>query len=76
MCTYCGPQEAYMFNNRDKLGRKSDRYPGIHVYYDFSDEVLRIGACADTYETSWVEAEFKINFCPMCGRDLRSDGKE
>ena len=77
MCNYCSiyPNND-LFNNRDKLGKKSSGYPGIEVTIDPVRSTLYIGGCADVYEPSWIEAEFEINFCPMCGRDLREDRKE
>ena len=71
-CKYCAEwPNVDIFNNRDKLSLKKDGYPGIEVNIDPFESKIWIGACADTYEPGWVEAEFEINFCPMCGKDLK-----
>lgn len=73
-CKYCmqWPNE-FIFNNRDKRGLNTDGYPGIQVDIMEGEPKMRIGACPDTYEVGWIEAEFEINFCPMCGEDLREE---
>lgn len=71
MCEYCQEWDRKdLINTRTKLSRKAEKYPGIEVSIDY-DNTLYIGCCADVYEPAWEEASVKINFCPMCGRDLR-----
>lgn len=74
MCKYCNPWPAEpLFDNRDRLSRKKDAYPGIEVEIEALSGKMYIGACPDTYEPGWLEATIDINYCPMCGRDLRED---
>ena len=76
-CKYCAEWPSVdLFNNRDKLGKKSSGYPGIRVCIYPSESAMYVGASADVYEPSWVEAEFLINFCPMCGERLREESIE
>lgn len=71
-CEYCVVGMTRMlFNNRDRLSYKKDAYPGIEAEIDAINSTIWIGACADTYEPAWVEAEIPINFCPICGEQLR-----
>lgn len=70
-CKYCTEWPSVdLFNNRDKLGKKSSDYPGVMVTVDSNERKMYVGASADVYEPNWVEAEFPINFCPMCGDRL------
>lgn len=71
-CKYCeGFPVIRLFNNRDKLSKKREIYPGIEVEIDPLNSNMYIGACADTYEPGWTDAVIDINYCPMCGRHLR-----
>lgn len=73
-CEYCvAGMTRMLFNNRDKLSNKRDIYPGIEAEIDSIRSTIWIGACPNTYEPGWVEAEIPINFCPMCGEKLREE---
>lgn len=67
MCDFCTGNKP-PFNSRTEYGRKRDAYPGIEVCVE--DGEMSITASADTYEPGYQEADFKINFCPMCGERL------
>lgn len=34
---------------------------------------LNVWTCANVYEPAYVETSVKINFCPMCGRQLNEN---
>ena len=72
LCEYCQvwPFKP-LFNNRGKLSSKGDFYPGICVDIDPYERELCVFAVADTYEPGVVDAEIKIKYCPMCGRELK-----
>ena len=71
-CNFC---EGYanLLSRSKTLSKKGDFFPGIDV--DIDGDVLRIVAAPDTYEPGFMEAEVKINFCPMCGENLRKEGE-
>ena len=72
-CKYCdwfSDDHEELVNTRTKLSKKTDKYPGIYACID-REANLYIEAVADTYEPSYLEHSIKINFCPMCGRELR-----
>lgn len=69
-CVYCNGERA-LLERIDKLSTKGDFYPGITV--DIDENMLCIDSVADVYEPNYLEAEIKINFCPMCGRDLEEE---
>jgi len=67
MCKFC-EEEEYLFNNRE-LGHNG-AYNGFEVWIE--DDKLNIYAClnaAKVVDTS-DSTDFKINYCPMCGRKL------
>ena len=68
-CEYFEWPYPDIFNNRERYGRKLNGYPGVEVCIT-EDKLLSIGACADVYEPHFIEAEFPIKYCPMCGREL------
>lgn len=73
-CKHCTEwSNVPIFNNRNKLSYKKGGYPGIEVEIDPVEATMYIGACPDTYEPGWVEAEIPINYCPMCGEKLREE---
>lgn len=73
VCEYCrhGYQNDYLINSATKMSKKRDFYPGIEVCIE--DGVLWVIASPDTYEPGFQEEFVKINFCPMCGRDLMEE---
>ena len=76
-CKHCDDWPTVpIFYSRDKLSLKRDIHPGIQVEIDPYDATMWIGACPDTYEPGWLEAEIPINFCPMCGEKLREETSE
>lgn len=73
VCNYCqrGYQNDYLINTATKMSKKRDFYPGIEMVIE--DGVLWVNAIPDTYEPSYQEEFVKINFCPMCGRELEKE---
>jgi hypothetical protein len=66
-CEYCSDYAPRPLINRgNRMSLKRDIYPGISITIE--DSELYISAVPDTYEPGYLEAEVKINFCPMCGR--------
>lgn len=72
-CLYCSGSKSVL-NTRTKLSLKGDFYPGIDVFID--DPILCIESYSDTYEPGFLEADVKINYCPMCGKKLTTDESE
>lgn len=73
-CKYCEEWSGtFLFNNRNRIGKKSSGYPGIRVEIDRATSTMCIGGSADTYEPSWMECEIDINYCPKCGEKLREE---
>lgn len=73
MCKYCereSYEEKYIYDDR-KWSRKTHSDFGIRVYIE--NNKLNIGASADTYEPGYVECEIDINYCPMCGKNLKEE---
>lgn len=70
-CKYCSDKGDSILDTRTQLSRKGDFYPGIDLFIE--DDELNIIAVGDTHETSYVEDEVKINYCPMCGRSLKDE---
>lgn len=70
-CEYCRGTRT-LIEQRDKLSRKGDFYPGLEVGVE--DGELWVIAIPDTYEPGYLEDSVKIKFCPMCGERLK--GKE
>lgn len=68
-CEYCKGYKEILDDR--KLSRKKDVYVGTKIWAQ--DNELRVFACADVYEPAIVEASVKINFCPMCGRNLTAN---
>lgn len=75
-CEYCKDCEEYfdiypkeLMSLNEKMSPKGDFYPGIRLSID--GDTLRAQAIADVYEPSFMEKEIKINFCPMCGQQLK-----
>ena len=66
-CEYCRGTRT-LIEQRDKLSRKGDFYPGLEVFIE--DDILSVIAVADTYEPGYLEGIININFCPMCGEKL------
>ena len=54
-------------------GNMGHFHPGIIVGVE--DDELWVTAAPDTYEPGYMEAEVKINFCPMCGEKLKKRSK-
>lgn len=69
-CDYCRYDVPILDTGID-LSRKGDFYPGITV--GIEDGKLWVISTADTYEPSYQEESVKINFCPMCGRELEKE---
>lgn len=67
MCKYCITYED-IYNDYKYSNKKEDSMYGISVHIE--NNIMMIDASGDTYESSYVEAEIKINYCPMCGRKL------
>ena len=65
-CPYCSGDN--LLSERLKYGDKGDGYVGMDVYVE--NGALYIDAVPDTYEPIFMEKEIKINFCPMCGKNL------
>ena len=71
-CEYCREWDSKdLINTMTKMSYKRDNYPGICVRVDGNE--LEVASLADTYEPSWQDVTIKINFCPICGRDLREE---
>ena len=66
-CPYCRGEKT-LISRSSKLSLKRDFYPGIELWVE-ADRIY-IEAAPDTYEPSFMEDEVKINFCPICGREL------
>lgn len=76
MCEYCEEWSTKDLVDTRKRSYKKEAYPGIRAEVDVcvsleKPSTINIYSVADTYEPSYQEAYFVINFCPMCGRDLR-----
>jgi len=67
-CKYCDDNNDVYLYDDCKYSLKADCETGI-IAYVLRNELL-INSRADTYEPSYMEAETKINYCPMCGRKL------
>lgn len=74
MCEYCkGHNNRCLSMRQRSLGQKRpESYVGFDVYVEAA--ILQIATVADTYEPSYMEKGIKINYCPMCGRDLEGVG--
>ena len=68
MCEYCKGEKP-IFSNCTKYSSKGDFQPGIEVCVQGGE--MSVTASPDTYEPCYEEADFEINFCPMCGERLR-----
>ena len=76
MCEYCQGWDAIeLINTMNTISYKTEKYPGIRIEIDV-DGTMNIYSVADTYEPSFMEETLKINFCPMCGRDLREESED
>lgn len=70
ICLYCTADE-HLLDTTTKMSRKGHFHPGDTI--GIEDGELWVTAVPDTLEPEYLEAEVKINFCPMCGRDLKED---
>lgn len=63
-----------IFNNREFEEKSLDNYAYVGTQAWISDHnQLNVFTVADRgYAFVSTSAEFEINYCPMCGRDLRS----
>ncbi len=66
-CDFCYKGKP-LLDSRSKFSAKGDFYPGIEIC--IAGEKLNVACIADTYEPNCTEAGIKINYCPMCGRNL------
>lgn len=66
-CVYCEGGRN-LISRSEHFSLKGDFYPGVDVCIDGNE--LYVNGCADTYEPNYIEESIKINFCPMCGRQL------
>lgn len=66
-CPYC-TESKHLLERSEHMSFKGDFFPGIDVFIDNS--IVYIEVAPDTYEPSFMEREFKINYCPMCGEKL------
>ena len=66
-CVYCCG-DRNLIECVDRLSTKGDFHPGIIA--SIYENTITIQAVADTYEPNFMEEDIKINFCPMCGKDL------
>lgn len=64
MCKYC--------EGGKPLGASSSRFDGVEVEIEGAD--LVVGAWYDSC-VAIVPLYIPINYCPMCGRDLRKESK-
>ena len=76
MCEYCREWDRKHLINTMKPSYKKEAFSGIRAEIDIypgpkRPSTINIESVADTYEPSWQGTSFVINFCPMCGRDLR-----
>lgn len=64
-CIYCNEPFECIIDYEDLSGHSSEF---IHAGLD--GDKLSVDATAGVYEPNYLEAERKINYCPMCGRKL------
>lgn len=70
-CEYCRDKlTKEILHDRTCVSLKGAKFPGIEVFID--EDELTVIAVADTYEPNYQEVVVQINFCPMCGRELKS----
>lgn len=74
-CLFCVDEgeRNELVNTRKLVERSLDNYAyvGVEAWLD-EDNDIRIIAVTDKNKTfALAEGFFKINYCPMCGRDLR-----
>ena len=70
MCDYCKDNGRLLIHGRSNYSIKGDFYPGIDIGIDPGDNTLFVESVADVYEPNFTEESIKINYCPMCGREL------
>ena len=73
-CKFCSDKEReYLIDTRsDSWGKDAFLKPGMEVWID-DDNTLSINAVANTYEPNFSSECIEINFCPICGRNLKED---
>ncbi len=74
MCEYCESnwENKKYITEKNRYGKGADCYIGIDTYID--GNMLGIDAVGEvgypSKDSTVVEEEVKINYCPMCGRKL------
>lgn len=73
-CEFCKFRAETLFNSRELSRYHDSVYSGIEVGLE-DDGMIYILAVLDERHCGPLveEANIPINFCPMCGRDLRED---
>ena len=68
MCKYCDDDGELIYHKWENT-HKGSKGMSVGVVFD----ELCIDASADTYEPNYIEEVIKINYCPMCGRNLKEE---
>lgn len=66
VCKYC--KKGALLAER-KLYEDHEGFVGIEVYIE--GNTMYVDASSDKYEPNFMECEFEINFCPVCGSKLK-----
>lgn len=64
-CIYCSEPFECIIEYED-LSKTSSEF----IFVNLNGDKLSVDATAGVYEPNYLEAEGKINYCPMCGRKL------
>lgn len=69
LCPFCGGERRYIFDQVDRdLLIKPEAICGL-VEFD-GEHLLEFSIWSELWNTSFAKP---VNFCPMCGRDLRKE---
>lgn len=78
VCNYCredwwNDEKICIYNDRELFEFDLDHYAyvGTHVRINHGNKMETFAVIAHNRQFVSQKAEFKINFCPMCGRELK-----